>query len=68
MIKDAKSRHMATVVASYGTFIPALGPRISQAGLENGEMWARYSNAFGSKVSLSKYYWATPYSTKKSNR
>lgn len=60
MIKDAKSGHMATVVASYGTYIPALGPRVSQGGVSNGEMWAGYSRSFGSKLSQSNYYWMMP--------
>ncbi|GHV93453.1 hypothetical protein AGMMS50268_39560 [Spirochaetia bacterium] len=53
--------HIGTVVSNYGTFIPALGPKVSQGGLANGEMWSAYSNAFGSnKLENSKYYLLEP--------
>ncbi len=53
---DAPSGHVASVVANYGIFDPRLGPRISQAGLRNGEMWT--SQGFGvARLPDVKYYW-----------
>jgi hypothetical protein len=46
--------HIATVIASYGTFIPALGPRVAQGGSSNGEMWAK--KGFGSTLDASNNY------------
>jgi hypothetical protein len=46
--------HIATVIASYATYIPALGPRTAQAGKTNGEMWA--AKGFGGNLSSSNYY------------
>jgi len=47
--------HVATVVSNYGIYDPRLGPRISQAGATNGEMWSR--EGFGlNKMNQSKYY------------
>ena len=44
-LNDEKRRplagHVATVVAYYGIYDTRLGPRISQAGMTNGEMWVR---------------------------
>lgn len=50
-----KSGHVATVVSYYGIYDPRLGPRISQAGLTNGEMWLR--KGFGyDKFSAINFY------------
>jgi hypothetical protein len=49
-----ESGHIATVITSYGTYIPALGPMIAQAGLTNGEMWA--VKGFWRDFSSSNYY------------
>ncbi|MDR0638504.1 MAG: hypothetical protein LBG27_06340 [Spirochaetaceae bacterium] len=49
-----ESGHIATVIANYGTYIPALGPRTAQAGSTNGEMWAE--KGFGTTLSSSNYY------------
>jgi hypothetical protein len=49
-----KSGHIATVVASYGTYIPALGPKIAQGGGTNGVMWTQ--KGFGRVMSSSNYY------------
>jgi hypothetical protein len=51
---SGESGHIATVVASYGTFIPALGPRVAQGGSSNGEMWAK--KGFGSALGTSNNY------------
>ena len=50
-----KSGHVATVVSDYGIYDPRLGPKISQAGMSNGEMYM--INGFGkTKMAQSKYY------------
>jgi len=55
----AGSGHVASVVANYGVYDPRRGPRISQAGPTNGEMWG--SQGFGQKnLYDAKYYWAMP--------
>ncbi|GEM_PF-1159817 len=51
------SGHIATIVANYGTYIPALGPLVSQGGISNGQMYAGSSYSFGSTLSSSNYYW-----------
>ena len=51
---DAKPGHVASVVPWYGVFNRKNGPRVSQAGAANGEMWA--SRGFGSTVSDTSYY------------
>jgi hypothetical protein len=48
--------HIATVVANYGTFIPALGPRVAQAGMANGIYPANYREAFGKASTVSRFY------------
>jgi hypothetical protein len=48
--------HIGTVVASYGTYIPALGPRIAQGGIKNGEYWTRDPNTFGQVINNTAYY------------
>ncbi|MDR2029557.1 MAG: hypothetical protein LBP93_08480 [Treponema sp.] len=48
--------HIGTVVAHYGTYIPALGPRISQGGAKNGEYWTRDPGTFGSVINNTSYY------------
>ncbi|MDR0589339.1 MAG: hypothetical protein LBG25_02205 [Spirochaetaceae bacterium] len=48
--------HIGTVVANYGTYIPALGPRISQGGVKNGEYWLRDPNTFGRVINNTSYY------------
>jgi hypothetical protein len=58
-VETAKAGHVASVVANYGIYDPRLGPRISQAGASNGEMWA--SQGFGAiKLPDVKYYWVMP--------
>lgn len=51
------SGHIATIVANYDTYIPALGPLVSQGGIRNGQMYAGSSYSFGSTLSSSNYYW-----------
>jgi hypothetical protein len=46
--------HIATVVASYGTYIPALGPHTAQGGGTNGLMPT--VKGFGQNMSVSNYY------------
>ncbi|MDR1108597.1 MAG: hypothetical protein LBL19_06135 [Spirochaetaceae bacterium] len=48
--------HVGTVVANYGTYIPALGPRISQGGAKNGEYWALDPDTFGGVMNYTSYY------------
>ncbi|MFP3089647.1 hypothetical protein LQZ21_04905 [Treponema sp. TIM-1] len=48
--------HIGTVVANYGTYIPALGPRISQGGVKNGEYWVRDPDTFGRVINNTSYY------------
>ena len=56
---DALSGHVASVVANYGVYDPRRGPRISQAGISNGEMWS--VQGFGkTKFPQVKYYWVMP--------
>ena len=50
----AKPGHVASVVPWYGVFNRKNGPRVSQAGAANGEMWA--SRGFGNTVSDTRYY------------
>ncbi|QTQ17196.1 hypothetical protein [Treponema parvum] len=44
---NSLSGHVATVVANYGVYDERRGPRISQAGLINGEYWLRDEKTFG---------------------
>jgi hypothetical protein len=48
--------HIGTVVANYGTYIPALGPRISQGGAKNGEYWTRDPDTFGRVMNNTSFY------------
>ncbi|MDR2759430.1 MAG: hypothetical protein LBB78_08615 [Spirochaetaceae bacterium] len=48
--------HIGTVVANYGTYIPALGPRISQGGAKNGEYWTRDPDTFGRVINNTSFY------------
>jgi hypothetical protein len=57
--------HIATVVASYGTFIPALGPKVAQGGMTNGVMWA--NKGFGDDLKVSKNYVISQASASRSN-
>ena len=52
-----KPGHIATVVANYGTYIPALGPLVAQGGAYNGIMYAGSGKSFGSTLNNSNYYW-----------
>jgi hypothetical protein len=53
---DTYHGHIGTVVANYGTYIPALGPRISQGGIKNGEYWTRDPNTFGRVMNNTSFY------------
>ncbi|MDR2363914.1 MAG: hypothetical protein LBD65_05820 [Spirochaetaceae bacterium] len=53
---DAYHGHIGTVVANYGTYIPALGPRISQGGIKNGEYWTRDPKTFGGVMNSTSFY------------
>ena len=53
--REREPGHVATVVSYYGIYDPRLGPRISQAGMTNGEMWLR--KGFGyDKFSAINFY------------
>jgi hypothetical protein len=53
---DQYHGHMGTVVAHYGTYIPALGPRISQGGAKNGEYWTRDPMIHGRVMNHTSFY------------
>ncbi|MDR3160155.1 MAG: hypothetical protein LBU28_00895, partial [Spirochaetaceae bacterium] len=55
---NTQAGHIAVVTANYGTYIPALGPRITQAGVKNGQYWARDPQTFGGRSvrPYSSYY------------
>jgi hypothetical protein len=48
--------HIGTVVANYGAYIPALGPKISQGGVKNGEYWTGDPLTFGGVTDHTSYY------------
>ena len=61
---DANSGHVASVVSNYGLYDPRRGPRISQAGQRNGEMWAVQgfpnSAKHPQRFENTRYYWVMP--------